>query len=84
MHNFDKLQWKGPDAPGVGWEATPPASLVDECCSVWPSLSALVDAHCDTWLAFPLEPLRIKVTIEERSSVGELTGEHSACRSTLT
>jgi hypothetical protein len=52
----------------------------------WPALAAQVDGHCGSWGPFPYDMLEMEWTVEvkERSSVGDLTGERSACRSTMT
>jgi hypothetical protein len=89
VHNFDESQWKGPDTHIDGWEVTPTISPVREVLVVdrdsgWPGLAMQVDDRCGTWPAFPSDTLEIEVTIEERTSVGDLTGEHSTCRLTVT
>jgi hypothetical protein len=74
-----------------GWEITPPASPiveawpgvdVDERCGTWPSPVEVVQACCDAWLGFPADVEGgIEVTVEVCSSIRELQGEHSTCRS---
>jgi hypothetical protein len=74
-----------------GWEATPPVSpieeawpgaIMDECCGAWPFSAEVVQAHCDVWPGFPADVEGgIEVTVEVCSSVGEIQGEHSTCRS---
>jgi hypothetical protein len=85
----DTVQW------GVlmtdSWEVTPPASpieeawpgaVMDDCCGTWPSSAEVVQAHVNVWPGFSADfEGGIEVTAEVCSSVGELQGEHSACRS---
>jgi hypothetical protein len=54
--------------------------------SSWPALAAQVDKQCRTWGPFPADTLVVKqmVLVEEWSNVGELTGEHTTCRLTVT
>jgi hypothetical protein len=51
--NFNKAQWRGPNASGGGWEVTPPVSPVSEIDviggSTWPGVSVLMDGCGDTW-----------------------------------
>jgi hypothetical protein len=59
-----------------------PAVDVDEHCGTWPFPAEVVQAHCDTRPGFPADVEGgIEVTVEVCSSIGELQGEHSACRS---
>jgi hypothetical protein len=76
---------------GGSWEVTPLASLSREVQDVegdlrWPALAAQVDEWCGTWGPFPAHTLEVERTIkvEEKSSVGDLSRECSACRSTVT
>jgi hypothetical protein len=43
VHNFDELQWKGPDAPGTGWEVTP---LLGQ----WMSIAVFGYCHWLWWM----------------------------------
>jgi hypothetical protein len=54
--------------------------------SSWPALAAQVDEQCSTWGPLPADMLEVEQTIEveEKSSVGDLTGECSACMLTVT
>jgi hypothetical protein len=85
----DTVQW-GAGSTMDGWEVTPPASPVDEAwpgasldehCGVWASSAEVVQACCDTWPGSLSNLGGIEVTIEVCSSVGEIVGEHSTCRS---
>jgi hypothetical protein len=89
--NFDESHWRGPDAHSGSWEVTPPASPRREVRgmeedSSWPALAAQVNEWCGTWGPFPADTLEVDqmVEVEEKSSVGESTGECSACRLTMT
>jgi hypothetical protein len=89
----DAVQW-GTLTPGAGWEETPPASLVfqDGIPQFGPwGLMAEQVAQGGTWpteeeLHAERERLRlgghvpIEVSVEVYSSIGELTGERTACR----
>jgi hypothetical protein len=50
----------------------------------WPGLAIQVDDRCGVWPAFLSDTLEVEVMIEERTSVGDLMGEQSTCRSTVT
>jgi hypothetical protein len=85
--NNNTIQW-GVFA-ATDWEVTPLASpveetwpgvSVDEHCGVWPSTMDVDQSHCDAWLGFLSDVGGIKVTVEVCLSVGEIIGEHSACR----
>jgi hypothetical protein len=79
-HNY-AAQW---GVKAVGWEATPPASLIGRVdvagAGIWLSTEELVNAQVTAWPGFPPDYITIKVSMEECSSVGELIREHSACR----
>jgi hypothetical protein len=86
--NFNESQWGGSDMHGGSWEVTPPASPAGEIQSMegdlsWPALATQVSKWCGSWGPFPSDTLEVgqKVKIEERSSVEDSDGEHSACRS---
>jgi hypothetical protein len=66
--------------PPDGWGNTPPISPVPEGSGEWPNQEALVDAEVAAWPHFPPSVLAVKVTIETKSSIGDLE-EHSTCRS---
>jgi hypothetical protein len=85
------LQGRGPDKHGGSWAVISPASPSGEAQDIegdlsWSTLAAQIDKRCGTWEPFPADTLEVKwiVEVEERSSVGGLTGECSACRSTIT
>jgi hypothetical protein len=69
-------------APANDWGNTPPVSPIPEGSGEWLSQEALIDAEVAAWPHFLLPILAIKVTVETRSSVGDLVEEHPACRST--
>jgi hypothetical protein len=89
----DTIQW-GTSTPGAGWEVTPPASPVFQDGVPWFGpwgLTAEQVAQGGTWpddeeLYAKRECLRlggrvpIKVSVEVRSSVGDLIEERTACR----
>jgi hypothetical protein len=91
VSNFDKLQWRGLDTHSGSWEVTPPTSLNREVQGTegdlsWPVLAAQVDDQYGTWGLLPMDTLKVGLTVEveERSSIGDIVGECSACRSTIT
>jgi hypothetical protein len=58
-----------------------PGAVVDECCGAWPSSAEIVQACCDMWPGFPADVEEgIEVTIKVCLSIGEIQGEHPACR----
>jgi hypothetical protein len=65
-----------------GWGNTLPISPIQEESGDWPSQEALVDAEVAAWPHFPLDTLAIKMTVNTRSSIGDLVEEHPTCRST--
>jgi hypothetical protein len=75
--------------PPNGWGNTPPTSpipkgwpsaQIDERCGTWPSPSEVVPIRADGWPDLSVGGAsRIQVTIEVKSSVGDLEG-HSTCR----
>jgi hypothetical protein len=68
--------------PPDGWGNTPPVSPICEGSGDWPSQEELIDVEVTAWPRFSPNTLAIEVTIETRSSIGELVEGHSACRST--
>jgi hypothetical protein len=84
----DAVQWGVSGADG--WEVTPPVSpveeawpgvIIDEHCGIWPSSSEIVPTCTDGWpnLSANVEG-GIEVTVKVVTNIGELQGEHSACR----
>jgi hypothetical protein len=69
--------------PSDGWGNTPPVSPVQQGLGDWPSQEALVDVEVAAWPHFPPDTLAIEVTVEIRSSIGDLVEEHPTCRSTV-
>jgi hypothetical protein len=70
-------------APANDWGNTPPVSPIPEGLGEWPFQEVLVNAEVAVWPHFPLPVLAIEVTVETRSSIGDLVEEHPACRSTV-
>jgi hypothetical protein len=69
---------------------TLPASPAQEVHGVeeessWPGLATQVNDQCDTWGLFPMDTFEVVQTVKvEKLSIGDLVGECSACRSTIT
>jgi hypothetical protein len=79
-NNAEAAHWEV--APANDWGNTPPVSLIPKGLGEWPSQEALINAEVAAWPHFLLPILAIEVTIETRSSVGDLFEKHPACRLT--
>jgi hypothetical protein len=80
----DAVEW---GTKVTGWEASPPPSPVARVnvagASIWPTTAEHL-ARVGTWPTqeeLLNERVSMEVTVEVHTSIGDLTGEHSICRS---